>query len=332
MMLNFQKQTNGITLLALIITIIILIILAGVTISILAGKDGLFSKAKQAKEKYLISESQEKLELEMTSLKIEEESKGNNFTKETLLKLNSDSIEVKNIDKFPIKVTCNGYEFNIDENYVITYVEKIEEKPKNKYIKFKGSTYIDTGITEEQINADGEFTISTSVNISRENQSKIAHMDILGNHSGSIGLAWQFEGNSNYLLFFASYSNTIRIDYTPYYDKWTNIVMTYNQGEIKIYFNNELIATKSNSKLSPYGSFLIGSAYLSENRAIIGEMKPVRIWKKELQKEDIDKIDYIVKNTDVQIQYILKEINFDNIEELSNLMIGTNYEVIEIEI
>ncbi len=155
----FQKQNNGITLLALIITIIILIILSGVTISILAGKDGLISKAQQTKEKYLISESLEKLELEITSLKIEEESNGNNFTKETLLKLNSDSIEVKNIDKFPIKVICNGYEFNIDENYVITYVEKTEEKEKNKYILFKGSTFIDTGITQEQLNSDREFTI-----------------------------------------------------------------------------------------------------------------------------------------------------------------------------
>lgn len=326
----FQKQNNGITLLALIITIIILIILSGVTISILAGKDGLISKAQQTKEKYLISESLEKLELEITSLKIEEESNGNNFTKETLLKLNSDSIEVKNIDKFPIKVICNGYEFNIDENYVITYVEKTEEKEKNKYILFKGSTFIDTGITQEQLNSDREFTISTSVNISRENQRKIQHMDILGNHYGTSGLAWQFEGTSNYLLFFVSYSNTIRIDFTPYYEKWTNIVMTFKQGEVKVYFNSELIATKSNTNLIPYGNFLVGTGYTYDNRAIIGEIKPVRIWKKELQKEDIDKINYDDKNTSIQNTYILKEINFDDTEEFLNSIIGTNYEIIEI--
>ncbi len=155
-------------------------------------------------------------------------------------------------------------------------------------------------------------------------------MDILGNHYGTSGLAWQFEGTSNYLLFFVSYSNTIRIDFTPYYEKWTNIVMTFKQGEVKVYFNSELIATKSNTNLIPYGNFLVGTGYTYDNRAIIGEIKPVRIWKKELQKEDIDKINYDDKNTSIQNTYILKEINFDDTEEFLNSIIGTNYEIIEI--
>ncbi len=43
------KQTTGITLIALIITIIILLILAGVTIAMLTGDNGIISKAMQAK-------------------------------------------------------------------------------------------------------------------------------------------------------------------------------------------------------------------------------------------------------------------------------------------
>ena len=45
------KKNKGITLISLVITIIILIILAGIAIATLTGKNGLFSRAKQAKQK-----------------------------------------------------------------------------------------------------------------------------------------------------------------------------------------------------------------------------------------------------------------------------------------
>lgn len=45
-----MKEQKGITLVALVITIIILLILAGISIATLSGS-GLFQKAKDAKEK-----------------------------------------------------------------------------------------------------------------------------------------------------------------------------------------------------------------------------------------------------------------------------------------
>ena len=46
------KQEKGITLVALVITIIVLLILAGVGIGLIGGEDGLLSKAKQSAEEY----------------------------------------------------------------------------------------------------------------------------------------------------------------------------------------------------------------------------------------------------------------------------------------
>lgn len=46
------KQQKGITLVALVITIVILIILAGVAISLTISDNGLFNQAKDAKEQY----------------------------------------------------------------------------------------------------------------------------------------------------------------------------------------------------------------------------------------------------------------------------------------
>lgn len=47
-----MKKENAITLIALVITIIILLILAGVTINILIGENGLFNTAKNATINY----------------------------------------------------------------------------------------------------------------------------------------------------------------------------------------------------------------------------------------------------------------------------------------
>ena len=44
------KQNKGITLIALVITIIVLLILAGVSIAMLTGENGILSQAAKAKE------------------------------------------------------------------------------------------------------------------------------------------------------------------------------------------------------------------------------------------------------------------------------------------
>ena len=54
-----NENTKGITLIALVITIIILIILAGVTINLTIGENGIFNKAKQAKEDYKTAVNEE---------------------------------------------------------------------------------------------------------------------------------------------------------------------------------------------------------------------------------------------------------------------------------
>ncbi len=62
---NKKKQKlkeKGITLIALVVTIIILLILAGVTLNMALSGDGLFSKARDAADKYKkVQEDEEKL-------------------------------------------------------------------------------------------------------------------------------------------------------------------------------------------------------------------------------------------------------------------------------
>ena len=52
-------KNKGITLISLVITIIILLILAGVAINLIIGENGIFRKAKEAKDKYLTATEEE---------------------------------------------------------------------------------------------------------------------------------------------------------------------------------------------------------------------------------------------------------------------------------
>ncbi len=58
-----KEKTKGITLIALVITIIILLILAGVTIATLTGENGILTKAQKAKEQTEIASQEEQRKL-----------------------------------------------------------------------------------------------------------------------------------------------------------------------------------------------------------------------------------------------------------------------------
>ena len=67
----YNKSDRAITLIALIVTIVILIILAGVLINISLGNNGLFNKAKTAKEMYTNAQDYEEKEIEKVTNSID---------------------------------------------------------------------------------------------------------------------------------------------------------------------------------------------------------------------------------------------------------------------
>lgn len=66
-----MRNIKGITLISLIVTIIILLILSGITIVMLTGENGLFVKAKQSKVEYKKTEFKEKIVLILSEYNIE---------------------------------------------------------------------------------------------------------------------------------------------------------------------------------------------------------------------------------------------------------------------
>lgn len=71
------RKQEGITLVALVITIIILLILAGISIQALTGT-GLFEKTNQAKERTIKAQLKEEIEMAIHEIQMEEIPEGRN--------------------------------------------------------------------------------------------------------------------------------------------------------------------------------------------------------------------------------------------------------------
>ena len=122
---------NGITLIALVITIIVLLILAGVAIATLTGENGLFARAKQAKQTQTESEMKEKLNLSIQELQVEKltEATLDDITQEWLTQKLSEYNPIlkedgtTNIKKVTLQKNGIIKTYMIDENLNITEVE-----------------------------------------------------------------------------------------------------------------------------------------------------------------------------------------------------------------
>ena len=68
---KWLESQKGITLVALVVTIIGLIILAGIAISMTVGENGIFTKAKEAKRLQITAEAKEKIGTEILAAQVE---------------------------------------------------------------------------------------------------------------------------------------------------------------------------------------------------------------------------------------------------------------------
>ena len=144
---------NGITLIALVITIIVLLILAGVTIATLTGDNGILTKAQNAKTQNDKATAKEKVDLAIAA-SLDETGKINLGQLKTNLN-NIDGINPKVGDitdsRFPLKVTVDGVEVTIEKDSNGKYSTSVGEST--------GSS--GGGQEEEQISDHSEVVVPT---------------------------------------------------------------------------------------------------------------------------------------------------------------------------
>ncbi|MBR3152059.1 MAG: type II secretion system protein [Clostridia bacterium] len=75
MLLEKMREKKGITLIALVITIIVLLILAGVTIAMVVGDNGILKRSNEAKESTLVAQAKEEIELQAAAYVLEYEAR-----------------------------------------------------------------------------------------------------------------------------------------------------------------------------------------------------------------------------------------------------------------
>ena len=139
------RNKRGITLVALVITIVILLILAGISIQAITNT-GLFANAKKAKEKSIEGQLKEEISLAIQSIQTEEIYKGNSVTLETLAGGQLQK-ELKDITAELADGEINGeykdYEYTIDDKFNVTINGPVTG------VRIKGSAEVQTGYVFE---------------------------------------------------------------------------------------------------------------------------------------------------------------------------------------
>ena len=117
-----KTKENAITLVVLVITIIVLLILSGVSIQAISNT-GLFANAKKAKDESMKGQLQEEISLAIQSIQTEEIYKGNSVTLETLAggQLEEALTDITaELDGDEINGEYKNYEYTIDSNLKVT--------------------------------------------------------------------------------------------------------------------------------------------------------------------------------------------------------------------
>ena len=139
------KKQKAITLVSLVITIVILLILAGISIQAITNT-GLFANAKKAKEKSMEGQLKEEISLAIQSIQVEEISKGNGVTLETLAggqlesKLKDTTAELADGE---INGEYKDYEYTIDSKFNVTINGPVTG------VRIKGNAEVQTGYVFE---------------------------------------------------------------------------------------------------------------------------------------------------------------------------------------
>ena len=218
-MKNVQKQTKGITLIALVITIIVLLILAGVAIATLTGENGILTQAENAKTK--TEKATEEERIAMAVLADQTNNLGEGITVKGLQdELGSDAT-VEDLQDGRFKITFDsGRYYIIDGNGNI--IEAYDPK--------------DNKATTEEVAEATEWTKLNRVSKSGGyNSSKGVNAPKLGSELTAVTLTDDLSSyTSNGTWYdYAKQSGTTESGGTS---KWANAVTTGEDGKVTGYY------------------------------------------------------------------------------------------------
>lgn len=320
----FSNSTKGITLMSLIITIIVMLILASVTITV-ALNGGLFEYAKLAVDKNQETQELEKIQLAITSAYI---AGAGTITADNLNNELRDSFKDNSIS---VNEFANGW---IYKEYIINKAGNVSKSRFTLdglrcYLNAKDLKIDSTNWKDRTTSKEFEFkgvTINSDVsenglflNAEQSEQKCYFLSPVVDDYSP---LTLEFYGkllepiNNCYRLIITTrnnianqanicYGNSSRPQnqrgiytdlvgdnkiYTSQYLNFpcnAHIVITYNNNIVKIYYNGELIKTGSISSMPIHNAVVLGGWYDINAEKTNAYYKIVRIYNKELNQDEI---------------------------------------------
>ena len=130
-----MKENRGITLISLVISIIVLLILAGISISMLSGDNGLLKRAGQAKDDTIVGEEKEQVELAYISAAVKK--LGDNVDKDDLqdeldISVGEGKTTVTGIGTLKVKFEDTKNEYIVSQTGTVAKYEEV--KTTNIYV------------------------------------------------------------------------------------------------------------------------------------------------------------------------------------------------------
>lgn len=240
-----KRQENGITLIALVITIIVLLILAGVAIATLTGDNSIIKKANDAKVENEKAEIKDILGIAINTIAIERgENKEYYKDKETFIEKGELDINTYAID---------DYEYNLDNNLVQFKIYK-KNGTKNQY-----KCEIDLTTGNININQDGiAKDDDKKENLEYEQQGLLVHLDGINNtgtgHKNDTETwqniaqvenkvaenAYKVKGTS------AWEENALKLDGNTYYNIKSPVNNSYGTAEVCVYIDLDMQVVNEN--------------------------------------------------------------------------------------
>ena len=294
MYIKFKKQ-KGITLIALVVTIIVLLILAGVSIAMLTGNNGILTQGKRAKEETTVGHEKEAVQMAYAGAKAKK--LGEEVTAEDVneqLTINGENATATEGTNKIIVTFTSGKVYTIDQSGKIT-----QKTPAKKgtlaymYEKAEGCTKTDGSCTNAEHLHIGDY-----VNLANPEEGKI---DISATDSGmdNAGL----EGIT---------AQTFEISKTNNKNQLNWRVLGENEnGEIELIAGSPMKSNNTlDSKENPY-LYLYGAKAYENGKKILGNIC-------ELYKTK-DKTGYISSARSVNQKDIDKIVGLKSIAEIKNV-------------
>ena len=221
------RNKKGITLIALVITIIVLLILAGVSIAMLTGTNGILTQAQLAKSKTEKNAIKENLEVKMLGAKIEN---GTESTEDILSQMDDVKITSKTDDGFLIKM--NGHSFFIDNDKKVSEINNLV---------LNGSLENHNNTNFQDLNYKNGFLTATMNERKWINSNEMIKVDTNKKYFQSVTIKSNNQKPRNYvgLLEYDVDMNVIEYNYCSYKKgSTTYLTRDLNNGDTEIYLND----------------------------------------------------------------------------------------------